>query len=492
MLITVFNWILISIAGYLFCFQVYPNVFGMRVAGWADNGDFARVMVPVGLEYKGYHNVFPFYDLTSAAFTRFFDFTSPKTFLLGNSIPSTAFAWIARLISRPFSEEFDIVILGRIYLAVLIAIFLVFSLCSKNSSRTIVISLFICILNDDSLPILNSFFSDPSAILALFTLVAVLFTTLSNKKKRVISFASGLILSLAKSQFAASLLILWLCGLLMKNISIKERLIGLIIALAPFFIFANLPLAREARSQSDEFIIDPYFAANCYVAIFKGVLLVPPEDAKRIMKELKIPEALSELIGTSYFSPFEHWKHLHDYDPKIWTSISKFSLLMIYATEPVTWISLAPHFFASLRDNQLYLPNFTLDELRRHPHERFYSPSLPFVPLLRTIALDHYIVSFSLLILNFVSQRLLKGTRGAALQYETVAIIYLIWFVLSQIVVITLFAGVEDLGRHLLVSRTALQLLIITIVITYIQIFLYAGAFFSDKLPILTKRLFGL
>lgn len=270
------------------------------IVGVADNGDFARIMGPAGLDY-----------LSPAFDDRFFnhvsrEFSISQPVVQAGEYFSTEIVLVrcARLINiliQPDNRVFDIRFLAGLY--VMLALTAIYAIirairasCSPFVSWTTA-GLLIFIFSDIGyVAYFNSLYGEALSLVAL-----------------LLTIGFGLLLAFRQAPKLSLLLAFFLAAVLLTGAKAQNAPVGLLICLLVWHllsvrrdtvwrgaVIAMTLVLAAASVLSYAAIPDSIKIINKYQTVFYGVLKDSPDPAADL-GELGLPPHLSELAGTNYF-----------------------------------------------------------------------------------------------------------------------------------------------------------------------------------------------
>jgi hypothetical protein len=461
-------------------------VGGPHALGTADNCDFARVMQRAQLKHLLAPGEKPDWETLHTDFRRYYAFAAARPgaslsrFAL-YSLPATSMARAVSGVYRwllPTRPLFDISYLGLTYL--LLGLLLLGLVLRREAARRARASLLLALLlllafvDPEYLLLLNSFYCEPVAFVALLGLGVSLCRGRTTRGSVIAASACVLVLSLTKLQFIGSGLLLLaslLSSMLFSRLRKRPR--------EPFGWFAwscvvagaALPLSIYRPSDN------AYRSVNRFDAIFDGVLAdTSAAETDRVMAKLGLDPSLKWLTGASFWTRSQLEKRaaradlpadavtssssLVRLDPARWMHVSLVPLATLYVAEPVVAAHLLQVSERNLtRHDPTQLSNYAKGE---HPlvGDRFYYHARgPYIGWLRErlAALPWPLFSALQLAVLFVALRGLWRSEPAQ-RGRWLALNFLLWFAFTQVVVVVLGDGYESFERHLFASRFALDL----------------------------------
>ncbi|WP_274365382.1 hypothetical protein [Paenibacillus thermotolerans] len=276
-------------------------LFARPIAGVADNGDFLRIMITLGLEYAeklSYNQKYFGYAI------REFAMTAPAA---GNYI-STALpiAFAAKALNTiAYSRViFDIRWLALLYSLLLIAglRLLIIGYGAKLGWAAIPLAcILVCVFADGGyIAYFNSLYSEPASFLGMLLLVgsaAAVIRSSPNTRKRLVwlalLFLSALLLIGAKTQNAPIGLLIAVFIARLASLQSEARWKRAVYAVALTTAVSSVSLYLLAPQQLKHI--------NVYQSVFYGIMKDSPSP-EADARELGLPERLAANAGTNFFT----------------------------------------------------------------------------------------------------------------------------------------------------------------------------------------------
>ncbi|WP_310552119.1 glycan biosynthesis hexose transferase WsfD [Paenibacillus glufosinatiresistens] len=268
-----------------------------RFLGVADNGDFARMMNTVGLNYyaeESYSDRFFHYSHSRFAYDRIFSGFYPSSQILVILLP--------RLLFWPFQTHyFDIRLVGVVYsLLLTTATWILVREASKRSALTGLLTgaaLLFVFYDIGYTAYFNSLFGEPvSMTFLLLTFAFGIRLTAAERPSNFnlsMFFISACMMIASKIQnaplgLAFALIFLRIIGLKSKDKGWKKRCLVFAVSTLALSVILYAGAPKELKR------------INIYQTVFFGVLN-GSDNIKGDLHDLGLPEKLSVLAGTNYF-----------------------------------------------------------------------------------------------------------------------------------------------------------------------------------------------
>jgi hypothetical protein len=421
------------------------TLFLSPVHGIADNRDFWRVMVPAGIVYEKRPS-----DTLYRYVERKFVLVSVK--LQESTTSAVLPAWLARSLVLPFTRNFDLRLLGALYLlAFASGIFFLLRQLGGAGFWLLGPGLLWLSLEPSLLLHFNSFFSVLPHLALWPWLLVILLRMLEQQGRGEDSLRPALLLALLALFLATSKLqfvllpLLLLLALLIGRRRLHFRsdffLYGAFLA-ALLFTFGYSPSQRRGVEEMSR-----------YQTVFGGIAIAA-RDSSRPLAALGVPPEFHSWAGRNL--PEELMRN--ELPPDLKASLAKVSRLQIlglYLTEPGALGEAIERIQESLTRWPLgYLGNFEQSTARAGEELRFpWQFSRLRDPVLQALPWLVWLIPFAALLMVPL---LLKWGAGPAAGL----LAFLLLHFCTQLPVVVLGDGFYALHRHLIVGRLLWDLLL--------------------------------
>jgi hypothetical protein len=420
-------FLLIASALWLFSFSA---LFISPIHGYADNGDFWRLMEASGIKYSTqpprYTDVISKLNLTD---------TQLEVADTSAVLP----VLFARVLSFPFSENFDLRLLGFVHW--IIAFLGTFMLARLWKAPLIL--LFSWIFVDPNYFLnFNSFFSEAFFISLLpWVLWSIYFPWRNPKATLGICFLIGVLAGLTKAQYLAVPAIAAVAVWFGYGKAKKMAALGFGVAFLVALIFFNSDIVPQSIKRM-----------RAHQATFYGVAKIA-SDPNKTLEFLGVPERFFKLAGVDFLKAHEgnNWDpSLHDY----LDHFSRFKLIGAYLLDPAAILRSAGEVQEGLTVSRLrYLGNF--DESEHRPGENYFW-SWQFSNLTEGIFTTIPWLVWLIPVLGFACFFLKR--RGNPFLPVLIFLVLHFW---TQLPIAVLGDGFFSTNRHLIGARLASSLILI-------------------------------
>jgi hypothetical protein len=416
--------------------------------GIADNLDYWRVMRPAGIE-----------RLTEVAHPGAFvdcDYRLADAHLTAGFSSSALFAYAATRAFRwmAASGQASLRQVGLLYLAVVV-LALACALWVRLPALALLLLLYV-VSDAGYLLFFNSFYADPAQLVAIFAAVMWLWwwgrrLASGGLPPRRLALACAPLVGiaaaggLAKMQYVLFPAVLGATLLLV--LALRHRFsVAYLPAIAALALVSALAAHHFYRGSGYRFLF-----ANNYHAVFAGLLTVTDDD-EAILEDLGISEEFWSMPRRDVFSarvPFDH--------PVLaeLATLSRSKLLGMYLARPSA-VAGASHVVAQSLIARLPHKRGNFVRSEEHPRRQAYAPAWQFSALRARWLLTSPARLAALLVASFVAATALlaRGSRGTGVG---AALLFLLLWAMSQIVVAVLGDGFVAIEQHLVAARLAID-----------------------------------
>lgn len=288
------SWIALLILGILVIHQLmFPPI-----VGYADNGDFQRVLVPLGLTHSADPDAWEYVWFVDPEY----EWTEPGGTVVFSS--EILLAGLAVGLHKVFAgdDPFDLRTLGGVHaFFYLLGAYLVLAALQTFERRVRWLGAFCLLLAAADAPyviFLNSFYGEAAALVFLATALGLLLREIrarsGSRVRTVIYYLVVALLATSKLQYAALALPLLVAPLLLWKIR-RERgggrlqtILGVAVIVVVAVLAARVPDRHREPIEYD--------------ALFNGVLAVSPDPATDL-EEFGLAPELAEYAGTTAWTP---------------------------------------------------------------------------------------------------------------------------------------------------------------------------------------------
>lgn len=439
-------------------------LFVTPLIGLADNGDFARVMMPNGLKHEQQRDDNDFFGYFNYKYDilQYYNEAEESIKSSHSLIIKMAMA-LDNMFSR--DDKFDIRMLAVIYLIILlVTIYWIVEIVEEkveNIKAQYLLAILAAIIFGDVgyTAFFNSFYGEAVAYpFYLLSIVALLKFSLGKQSQTrylIIYFIASIMLIGSKNQLALNgilsfgLLILIVLFKIDKKKKIVSVALGVVLLGSSFLMFMTID--------------DNIQLINKYNMMTRGVMLFEP-NVQEVAKEIGLNEQYSLLAETIYF---DRTPLIHPKDPKLleefYPKYNVMSIVSYYVKNPKKFSKVMEFGWKnSFTIRPPALGNFSRDSGRDYGEKTgfftawssFKSKQLP-----HSADFVHFILLiFLALAINRIIIYKAKNTPQIV-YYSELVMLYVFLTGLSQLLISFIGAGDTDLQKHLFVTTVSLDLL---------------------------------
>ncbi|ALS29801.1 membrane protein [Paenibacillus sp. 32O-W] len=433
-------------------------LFTKPFIGVADNGDFQRIMVSVGLTYPEHARTYE---------ERFFHYAHSQysygEFKAGGYWSSQLiFAMAASLLGRIWNAgAFDIRVLGFLYALTLLAATWIVVRFGAGKSRLAAFLLAAAVLfvfyDIGYVAYFNSFFGEPVSLLFMLMTVGFAFWLTSRQEPSAwllaAFFASAIMLACSKIQNAPVGVAFALLALRFAALRDDRRWRRRVYTLCAVTVAVSIAMYVAAPKELKHI--------NLYQTVFYGILKDSP-DPKRDLRDLGLSEELAVNAGTNYFqtdAPIKQDDPL--LEREFYSKLSHKDVAVYYLTHPGRFIDkLEAGAKAGMTIRPYYLGNYEQAE-GKPPGALSYAYSAWSEFKARHVpkSLGFLIAFYALYYLILLFLYMQRSDRRYRIGLETLMLIGLVG--IFSLCVPLLGDGEADLGKHLFMFNVCFDMMAI-------------------------------